>query len=64
MSSILFNYVILLVSIFSTTDIASAQNNYCNACNCQFNNVQVLKELIRAEITTLQRNETSEKENV
>jgi hypothetical protein len=49
------------MSIFSTTDIASAQNSYCNACNCQFNNVKVLKELIQAEITNLQRNETGEK---
>jgi hypothetical protein len=60
MTSILFN-CILLVSIFSNTEIASAQNNYCNACNCQFNNVQVLRELIRAEITNLQGDETSEK---
>ena len=59
MNSALFNSI-LIVSIFSTTDITSAQNNNCNACNCRFNNVQVLKELIRAEITTLQRNETSE----
>ena len=25
----------------------------CNACNCQFNNVQVLTELIRMEIASI-----------
>ena len=28
----------------------------CNACNCQFNNVQVLTELIRAEIASIVTN--------
>ena len=40
MNSVLFNSL-LIVSIFSNTDITSAQNNNCNACNCRFNNVQV-----------------------
>ena len=31
--------------------VASAQS--CNACNCQFNNVQMLSQIIEAEVNRI-----------
>ena len=44
-----FYVVFAIVSVSST---ASAQGGTCNACNCQFNNVEVLNRLIESKIAT------------
>ena len=43
-------YVVL--AIISVSSTASAQEGTCNACNCQFNNVEVLNQLIESKIAT------------
>ena len=43
-------YVVL--AIISVSSTASAQGGTCNACNCQFNNLEVLNQLIESKITT------------
>ena len=51
----------LLTLIFVTTTCTaavSAQSDTCRACNCQFNNVQVLDQLIEDKVT--RANGTSE----
>ena len=53
----------LLTLIFVTTTCAaavSAQSDTCRACNCQFNNVQVLDQLIEDRIATTLENGTGE----
>ena len=53
----------LLTLIFVTTTCAaavSAQSDTCRACNCQFNNVQVLNQLIEDKVTNALENGRSE----
>ena len=38
---------LLLLLVVTTTQAAYAKDGICNTCNCQFNNVQVLDQLIR-----------------
>ena len=47
---------IAIVSSVITVD--ATQDNTCNACQCQFNNIQVLSQLIESKITTVLTNET------
>ena len=41
----------LLCSIVSITS-ANQRDNMCNACNCQFKNIEVLSQLIDAKLQT------------
>lgn len=53
----------LFTLIFITTTCAaavSAQSGTCQTCNCQFNNVQVLDQLIADRINTALVNGTGE----
>ena len=53
----------LLTLIFVATTCAaavSAQSDTCRACNCQFDNVQVLTQLINDEVRTALQNGTGE----
>ena len=47
---------IAIVSSVITVD--ATQDNTCNACQCQFNNVQILGQLIESKIATVLENET------
>ena len=40
--------LLLLVSTGFIITVADAQS--CNACNCQFNNIQILSQLVEAEV--------------
>ena len=37
---------------------ALAQSDSCQACNCQFNNVQVLNQVIKSTVQDMLRNES------
>ena len=52
----------LMLAVISVSSIASAQEGTCNACNCQFNNVEVLTQLIESKIATAQTNESGKLE--
>ena len=41
-------FVLFLVTAAASLSVVTAQT--CNACNCQFNNVQVLSQLIEAQV--------------
>ena len=41
-------FVLFLVTAAASLSVFTAQT--CNACNCQFNNVQVLSQLIEAQV--------------
>ena len=43
----------VVFAIISASSTASAQGGTCNACNCQFNNVEALTRLIESKIATL-----------
>ena len=43
----------MVFAIISASSTASAQGDTCNACNCQFNNVEALTQLIESKIATL-----------
>ena len=47
---------VAIVSSVITVD--ATQDNTCNACQCQFNNIQVLDRLIESKIATFMENET------
>ena len=47
--------LLLLGTAVATISMATAQS--CNACNCQFNNVQVLSQLIEAKVKQALANE-------
>ena len=54
---LLINALSLLVVVIGIS-VTSAQNaDTCQACNCQFNNVQALKQLVAAVINEAQINE-------
>ena len=46
-----------LFLIVSTTVLSVASAQLCNACNCQFNNVQVLSQLIEVQVNRALANE-------
>ena len=39
-----------ILYVFSLASITSAQDGTCKACNCQFNNVDVIDQLIDRKI--------------
>ena len=43
------NLVVLITAVLTATASTQA-NGVCNSCNCQFNNVQVLDQLVNARI--------------
>ena len=48
--------MLLVVAVF--TSVTSAQNaDTCQACNCQFNNIQALSQLVNARINDILTNE-------
>ena len=53
----IFQFVIttavLVLSPAAAVLSAEAQGDSCNACNCQFNNVDLLIDLIRTEINSI-----------
>lgn len=40
--------MLFLIAMTTILSVASAQS--CNACNCQFNNVQALSQLVEAQV--------------
>ena len=48
--------LLLLGTLIAISAAPSKGEGTCNACNCQFNNVQVLTELIREEIASIVTN--------
>ena len=66
MDSLIIRYGLLFASILTFSTVA-AQGSSCNACNCQFGNMDVLDQYIEAIVdariaatTQPQRNETGE----
>lgn len=56
-------YVVLSAIIVVRGNLALAeqgQGGTCNACNCQFNNIQVLEQLIESMIATNLANQPGE----
>ena len=49
------NLFLLMGTAVATISMATAQS--CNSCNCQFNNVQVLSQLIEAKVNSALANE-------
>ena len=49
--------LVLLVMGQALATISMANAQSCNACNCQFNNVQVLSQLIKEEVNRALANE-------
>ena len=47
-----FKSLVLTFVITTCAAAVSAQSDTCRACNCQFNNVQVLDQLIEDKATT------------
>ena len=54
---LVFNFL-MVTFILSFSCTVSAQGDTCNACNCQFNNVEVLAQLIESKIATTRTNES------
>ena len=48
MGKVVLTLVVFLVIAATTHNVGNAQT--CNACNCQFNNVQVLSQLIANQV--------------
>ena len=44
--------------VISISSAVSVQGDTCNTCNCQFNNVEVLSQLIESKIATARINES------
>ena len=41
---------ILMLLLLVSTGFTVADAQSCNACNCQFNNIQILSQLVEAEV--------------
>ena len=52
LSFLLFSSILLVLSPAVATTSAQTQGDSYRACNCQFNNVDILIDLIRAEINS------------
>ena len=50
--------------IVSTTILSVASAQSCNACNCQFNNVQALSQLIEVQVNRALANEPRKSHNI
>ena len=48
-----FVIFVLVLSPSAAVTSAQAQGDSCTACNCQLNNVDILTDLIRAEINSI-----------
>ena len=48
--------IIIFILAVSACEAVSNEIGECRACNCQFNNVQVLDRLIESRITTALNN--------
>ena len=48
---------IALLIFVAVTGIPAASAQSCNACNCQFNNIQVLDQLVEAKVKITLANE-------
>ena len=49
MEAVGLNLVVLIAAVLTATASTQA-NGVCNSCNCEFNNVQVLDQLVNARI--------------
>ena len=45
-------------TVLSVSSTVSAQGSTCNACNCQFNNIDALAQWIESKIRTIWTNES------
>ena len=52
--------LLVIIAVLYNSTATPTQDSACNACNCQLNNIHVLKELMKAEITSALANDTSE----
>jgi hypothetical protein len=43
------NWIVLIAAVL-TASASTQGNGVCNSCNCQFNNIQVLNQLVDARI--------------
>ena len=50
--------LLAITVVLSATADSTQPDGTCKACNCQFNNVQVLEQLIDAKIATARANES------
>ena len=53
-----------LFLIVSTTVLSIASAQSCKACNCQFNNVQALSQLIEVQVNRALANEPRKSHNI
>ena len=60
MDSARLNLLLAITVTLSATADSTQPDGNCNACNCQFNNVRVLEQLIEAKIATARANESGE----
>ena len=49
--------MLAVMLIASTTLFVSVSAHSCKACNCQFNNVQVLNDMVEAKVNQILANE-------
>ena len=56
--------LLTLFLIVSTTVLSVASAQSCNACNCQFNNVQALSQLIEVQVNRALANEPRKSHNI
>ena len=49
-------YLCALLTVLALTPATLGQGDSCQACNCQFNNVEVLDQLIESKIRNLLAN--------
>lgn len=50
MASVTFYSVYVIIAVVST--VSAESEGICQACNCQFNNIEVLNQMIKTEIAT------------
>ena len=60
MDLVCLNLLLAITVALSATADSTQPGGTCNACNCQFNNVQVLEQLIEAKFATTRANESGE----
>ena len=51
-------YLTFVVILFVSSTASAQQEGTCRVCNCQFNNVDVLTELIESKVATTRANES------
>ena len=50
--------LLALLAVLILTPITSGQSDSCRTCNCQFNNIEVLDQLIEYRIRSILANDT------